>query len=526
MKELFAENEQFSMSHYIREHWNCPFISLYFVMNTMKIFKNIFFLSLLTGLLPGQEQPSIHQREWEFYRANPELVKTMTETKAPVEQKLFRKTGTLSKVVYGFHPYWMNGSEGNYDFSLLTHLAYFSGDVDPTTGNFATTNSWSSAAVVTKAKQKGIKVHFTITQFSNHAALFNSPANKLKLVNNIIAQINLRSADGCNVDVEGTSSFTAALADSFRFFIKQLGDTLHAHGKELAVELPAVDWSSGWIVYGPTFFNYTKSAVDYYFLMAYDYWWSGSANAGPVAPLQSSSVTSAWHSLRSVNTFLSKSCPPEKLIAGFPYYGYDWPTSSSADMATASGSASSRTYTVVKNNYIDTIPASRQFWSATYNTRFYKYISGATWRQTWYDDSLSLKLKYDSIKTKNIGGVGMWALGYDGAEPELWNALRKSFVTSVSQDKKVPVDFQLEQNYPNPFNPATTIRFTIPISGFTTLKVYDVIGREVAVLVNEKLEAGVNYQKMFDASQFSSGLYIARLQSNGQQQLKKMMLLK
>ncbi len=487
---------------------------------------SILLLFACTFALRAQDVPSVHQREWEYYRLHPEMVGSSVVASAGVQYAGLKKNETLNGIIYGFHPYWMNGAEANYDFSLLTHLAYFSGDVDPTTGTFSSTNSWASATVITKAKQKGVKVHFTITQFSNHAALFNSYPNKINLIKNIVAQIDLRSADGCNVDVEGTSSFTVAMADSFKRFIKALGDSLHVRGKELCVELPAVDWSSSWYVYGPAFFSFVGNSADQYFLMAYDYWWSGSSNAGPVAPLQSSAITDQWHALRSINTFLSKGCPPEKLIAGFPYYGYDWPTTSSATMATASASASSRTYTVVKNSYIDTIPESRQFWSSTYNTRFYKYVSGGTWRQTWYDDSTSLSTKYDSVKTKHIAGTGMWALGYDGAEKELWNALRRSFVTRIIEKVNMPAEFLLLQNYPNPFNPATTVRFIVPQTGIAIVTVKNLLGQTVATLYSGKAEGGKIFERIFDGKGLSSGMYFLHLQSGEYFRTRKMILLR
>jgi hypothetical protein len=89
-----------------------------------------------------------------------------------------------------------------------------------------------------------------------------------------------------------------------------------------------------------------------------------------------------------------------------------------------------------------------------------------------------------------------------------------------------PLVFQLSQNYPNPFNPSTTIEFTIPSDGMTTLKIYNAIGQEVATLVNEVLEAGVYHQKQFNAGNLSSGVYFARLVSGSKVQVKKLMLLK
>ncbi len=90
----------------------------------------------------------------------------------------------------------------------------------------------------------------------------------------------------------------------------------------------------------------------------------------------------------------------------------------------------------------------------------------------------------------------------------------------------VPAVFSLQQNYPNPFNPSTTIGFTLQHSGLTTLKIYDAIGREVRTLANENLEAGVYHERTFDASRLASGIYLARLSSGSQTQIKKLMLMK
>ena len=98
--------------------------------------------------------------------------------------------------------------------------------------------------------------------------------------------------------------------------------------------------------------------------------------------------------------------------------------------------------------------------------------------------------------------------------------------TSVSDYDPAEIHFRLFQNYPNPFNPSTTISFTLQISGFTTLKIYDVLGREVATLVNENLEAGVHHQRMLDASKLSSGVYYYALQSGGKREIKKMLMVK
>ncbi len=92
-------------------------------------------------------------------------------------------------------------------------------------------------------------------------------------------------------------------------------------------------------------------------------------------------------------------------------------------------------------------------------------------------------------------------------------------------DRNIPSEYKLSQNYPNPFNPSTEINFSIPVSGNTTLAIYNVLGQEVATLVNEELSAG-SYNYQFDASNLTSGIYFYKLQSNDYSQVKKMMLLK
>ncbi|RPI18094.1 MAG: T9SS C-terminal target domain-containing protein [Ignavibacteriae bacterium] len=88
-----------------------------------------------------------------------------------------------------------------------------------------------------------------------------------------------------------------------------------------------------------------------------------------------------------------------------------------------------------------------------------------------------------------------------------------------------PVEYKLNQNYPNPFNPATTIQYTIAKQDLVTLKIYDLLGREVKTLVNEFQEAG-EHSVFFNASELASGIYFYKITSAGFQDVKRMVLLK
>ena len=107
-----------------------------------------------------------------------------------------------------------------------------------------------------------------------------------------------------------------------------------------------------------------------------------------------------------------------------------------------------------------------------------------------------------------------------------WNQDIGGVITGVTPiSTLIPKEYILSQNYPNPFNPVTKINYALPKSGFVTMKVYDMLGREVVNLVNENKIAG-NYSIDFNASSLTSGVYFYRLEVNGFVDTKKMMLVK
>ena len=86
--------------------------------------------------------------------------------------------------------------------------------------------------------------------------------------------------------------------------------------------------------------------------------------------------------------------------------------------------------------------------------------------------------------------------------------------------------YTLYQNYPNPFNPKTTIEYEVPEKSFVTIKIYDILGREVQTLVNNEEKVRWRYKVVFDATTFASGVYFYRIQAGSFTETKKMMVLK
>jgi hypothetical protein len=89
----------------------------------------------------------------------------------------------------------------------------------------------------------------------------------------------------------------------------------------------------------------------------------------------------------------------------------------------------------------------------------------------------------------------------------------------------IPKEYKLEQNYPNPFNPSTTIKYSLPKESLVTLKIYNLLGEEVATLINTEQTIGI-YEIDFDASNLSSGIYLYRIQAGDFVEMKKMILMK
>lgn len=146
---------------------------------------------------------------------------------------------------------------------------------------------------------------------------------------------------------------------------------------------------------------------------------------------------------------------------------------------------------------------------------------------------------YDStigFKGGHLLSTGEYCINYELIYPEDINnpstyvgvffKKRNSIITSIYNDNSlIAKEYFLNQNYPNPFNASTTISFTISYSEFVTLKIYDVLGNEVATIVNENLTAGIHSYK-FNAGNLTSGVYIYKLQAGKFSEANKMILLK
>lgn len=437
--------------------------------------KSILHLSfILLSQSISAQQTSIHEESLKYHdslgiTADEYQLQNIPASVIPVD----RGGCTLNKVVYGWHPYWSNGLQTNYDWNLLSHLCYFSYELDAATGNAITTHSFSTTQVVTDALANGVRVDLCVTLFSNHATFLGNATSRQTLITNLINLIQARGAHGVNIDFEG---IPISQKTNFRNFMNDLANQMHAAipGSQVSTVLYAVDWNDVFDIPNMT-------PVDYFIIMGYDYYWSGSANAGPGDPLFHFGSTYNYTLSKSITYYQNKGVPDSKLVLGLPYYGREWPVSSSAMGAATTGSGTARTYNYVKNNSTGFyIPANRNHDNESVST-YYTFNNGGL-RQCFISEEYDLGERMDVINKRGIAGMGIWALGYDDGYTAFWNEIQDHFtdcVTDLCSDTLFDIgggplkNYYDNEDYTYTIAPPNAQSITVTFSSFDLEANYD-----------------------------------------------------
>ena len=198
---------------------------------------------------------------------------------------------------------------------------------------------------------------------------------------------------------------------------------LQARVDEVSVATPAIDWTDA----------FDKAALsvhaDRIFIMGYDYHWGGG-DPGPIAPLEGGSPWAPWSLTDSLETYLAEGADPDRIVLGLPLYGRTWPTTNNTVPGTSTGRASS----VTMVNGIALAATHGRLYDTVTDTP-YTFISSTS--QTWYDDHASIQLKVHWAIEAGLGGIGFWALNYEGNDPAFWDMITAE---TTGLDPVDPVD--------------------------------------------------------------------------------------
>ena len=381
----------------------------------------IVIITLFSGNLYAQNtiQYSANKKQKLYYDSlatfAPEKYKELTQSKILLPKN--KDDCQLQKLVFGWYPYWQNGTEQNYQWNLLSDLSYFSYEVDPVTGYPLDIHNWKTANVIDLAQANGVRVNLCVTLFEDHAAFFASAAAQQNLIDSLLTLVQYRNANGVNIDFE---LVTESEATHFNDFMVNLAQQFHSNipDSQVSMALHAVDWNNVYDI--PLLKNY----IDLFIIMAYDYYWPSSSLAGPSGQLYTMN-TFDYNISRSISTYLYQGIPKEKLLCGVPYYGYEWHTESENVPSSTLNSGVARTVKTIKNNVNEYYNEKKINENSLCS--YYTYYSSGNWHQAWVDDASTMKYKYDVIQHQDLAGIGIWALGYDDGYTEMWDLIRDCF---------------------------------------------------------------------------------------------------
>lgn len=357
--------------------------------------------------------------------------------------------GGLRREVFGFLPYWeIADPSTRLDWEKLSTIAYFgvgaaaNGDLQRTNADGSTTVGWSGwtssnlTSVIDQAHASGARVVLTVqsfawtsSQLAVQKSLLGDAAARDNLARQIAAAVRERGADGVNLDFE---PIAATYADEFTALVQGIRAQFDAVAPGYQLTFDTMGWIGNYPIEDAT----APGGADAVVVMGYDYRTASSGNAGSVSP-----IGGPAYDLNDTLAAYVGRISPSKIILGVPYYGRAWSTSSPALNATTVSAAKYGASVAVL--YGDALDFSAQY------GRLYDPVEGVAWttypkqnctttygcvtatRELYYDDAQTLAAKYDLVNNYGIRGVGIWALGYDGSRPELYQVLKDKFITDT-----------------------------------------------------------------------------------------------
>ncbi len=335
--------------------------------------------------------------------------------------------------VWGYLPYW--NLKSYQPAPELTDLLYFSlaigGD-----GRLLTNSAGEPDMGYTRLKSDEFldianqlikdkkRLHLTLIQFNGDDAyaFLNSDQAQTNLEEALDSVLLAYPFGGVNLDVELNGSGSAKLQPKFSAWVHRLRTHLNSRHQDIKLSI-ATYASAG---KGQNIWDLATLSqdVDAFVVMAYDFHRVSSPVAGPVAPLFGG--VTYWDS--DINSHLKDylaQVPPHKILLGVPFYGYEWQTTNrDAQSATFPDTGATATYKRVEEILSDKDKLKvKENWNEAALSPYLTYESGGKTYVLYYDNPRSISYKLDYVNELNLGGVAIWALGYEGETRELWEVI-------------------------------------------------------------------------------------------------------
>lgn len=337
-------------------------------------------------------------------------------------------------VVLGFAPYWNLKKLSPESLTSITHFAYFHLLLNADGSVYQKINRREEDPGFTNYRRllagtinRGGKPLIITVMPESQSALSQSISIKSardKTINTLINLVKESNAAGINIDYEPIGDVQESTKQNFTLFIKELHiklDELDERDKLLTISIYGSAGSK------PRIWDLKslEPYVNYFVVMSYDYTMPGSSSAGPNSPLRGSGDLFDHDIIKNISE-ITKLVKSEKILLGIPFYGYQWKTVDESKYSPVESKGV--TASLERIQQMLDAKTLELVWDRNTLTPYGIASDSGQISQIYFENATSMKLKLDFVKSANLGGIAIWALGYEGHDSWVWpviNTLNK-----------------------------------------------------------------------------------------------------
>lgn len=400
------------------------------------IFKNKIFLSLILITI----FISAGLFSWKIWQENLPLISPLEliETLAPIT--LTKKT---NKIVLGFFPYWNMKLSNQLTIKPLTHLAYFGVDLnsDGTIKKLdnpreeepgwtkLNSNTFSILERQLKITNKKTILTIRVMTYDQITSILNQNTSTDTAIKSIMDLVISKNFDGLNLDFEASAIFDQQTRDNFTIFVRKIKEQCKSHNPQCEI---SVDIFADSAIKNRLYnLKDLVPETDLFVVMAYDFYRPSNSQAGPVAPIRgrcsdnNPSLSCLEYDITTSIADITKFIPPEKILLGVPFYGYQWQTVDTSFLSntypkTGALASYKRIQEIINNPKTASLSAN---WSNETLSPYLTFSDNDQFFQIHYESTQSLSLKIDLVHQANLAGIAIWALGYETPYQDLWEII-------------------------------------------------------------------------------------------------------
>jgi spore germination protein YaaH len=340
--------------------------------------------------------------------------------------------------VMGWHPHWMEDAYKSYNYKLLSIISYYSYDINPHTGSYwnpEIIDQLRNSSLPDSAAKYGTKTFISVTSLEkeNNKIFLTNEMAKEQFIYEIIELLGEKEGKFSGIDLN-FEEIDIANRDDFTHFIKELSVRLSNEGYSLILDVPYFNHDN------VLDYNELKNHVMYFNIMGYDFSGENATYPGSISPLQALDTQPSLET--SVNDFLNLGVSGQQIIMSLPLYGVTWDITNLEKGNISFFERSVPYYKIISNYNTEYHP----YYDAFSSSFFYVINENGTKKMCWFENEISLDIKFQWAKGKNLKGIGLWALGYAQGAPEIW----KSVADNYGADSLVvitPVETTLSGTY-------------------------------------------------------------------------------